>query len=158
MKRLIPLLVVVALFAGASALQAKDDAAGPPKKVEKSTRLTDADNKKTVALAAGTSFDIALKGNATTGFQWQVGKIEGDAVQQIGKDDYIPDKHPAGMTGVGGKAVFHFKAMKAAKTKIRLVYVRPWEKDAKPAQTTNYVVVIKAKDDKGKKPEPKPAN
>jgi len=135
MKRSILLLLVVALFAGYPVLEAKDDATAPRKKAEKSMRLTDADNKKTVAVAAGTAFDIALKGNATTGFQWQVGKIEGEAIRQNGKVDYVPDKHPERMVGFGGTFIFHFTLTKAAKAKIRLVYVRPWEKDKPPVQT-----------------------
>jgi predicted secreted protein len=103
-------------------------------------QVTVADNAKTVAVAVGKPFDVALKGNASTGFQWQVAKIDGDAVEQIAKEDYIFDKHPPRMVGVGGTFVFHFKAAKAAKTKIRLVYARPWEKDKPPAQTFEAVI------------------
>jgi predicted secreted protein len=141
MKRLILLVAIAAMSAGTPILQAKDPAAEPSKKkIEKSVRLTDADSKKTIKLAAGASFDIALKGNATTGFQWQVGKIEGDAVRQEGKVDYVSDKHPAKMVGFGGTFVFHFNVTKAAKTKIRLVYVRPWEKDTPPEKTFEVVI------------------
>jgi len=137
MKRLIPLVVIVVSFAGTPSLPAKDQVAAPSKnkKDEKSMRLTDADNKKTVKVAIGRSFDVALKGNATTGFQWQVGKLEGDGVRQKGKVEYVPDKHPEKMVGVGGTFFFHFDAVKAGKTKIRLVYVRPWEKKTPPAET-----------------------
>jgi inhibitor of cysteine peptidase len=105
------------------------------KKAEKIMQVTDADSGKTVAVAAGKSFDLVLKANATTGFQWQVKKIDGDAVEQVGKDDYIPDEHAPGIVGVGGRAVFHFKVTKGAKTKIELVYLRPWEKDTPPVKT-----------------------
>ena len=142
MKRLISLGVIAALFAAAPILRAADPilraddhVTAPPKKGEKSMRLTDADNNKTVKAAVGTPFDIALKGNATTGFQWQVDKIEGDAARQKGKVDYIPDKHAEGMTGYGGTFIFSFNAVKAGKTKIQLVYVRPWEKDKPPEKS-----------------------
>jgi len=137
MKRLIPLVVIVVSFAGTPSLPAKDQVAAPSKnkKDEKSMRLTDADNKKTVKLAIGKSFDVALKGNATTGYQWQVGKIEGDGVRQKGKVEYVPDKHPEKMVGFGGTFIFHFNVARGVKTKIRLVYVRPWEKDAPPEKT-----------------------
>jgi hypothetical protein len=39
------------------------------------------------------------------------------------------------MVGFGGTFIFHFNATKAAKTTIRLVYLRPWEKDKPPLQT-----------------------
>jgi predicted secreted protein len=135
MRRALPLVAIVALFAGTTISLAKDRAVPPPPKVDKTPRLTDADNKKTVALPVGSSFDVALKGNATTGFQWQLGKIEGGGVRQMGKVDYVPDKHPERMVGFGGTFIFHFDVVKVAKTKLRLVYVRPWEKDKSPEKT-----------------------
>ena len=39
------------------------------------------------------------------------------------------------MVGFGGTFIFHFNVVKATKTKIRLVYVRPWEKDKPPEKT-----------------------
>ena len=35
------------------------------------------------------------------------------------------------------------------KTAVALDYVRPWEKDIKPVQSTNFVVIVKAKKAKG---------
>jgi inhibitor of cysteine peptidase len=136
-KRIIPLLAIAVLATGNSMSYANDEAAAPSetKKVEKPMRLTDADNKKTVKLAVGKSFDVALKGNASTGFQWKVEKIEGDGIKQKGKVDYVPDKHPERMVGYGGTYVLHFNVAKAAKTKIRLAYVRPWEKDKPPEKS-----------------------
>ena len=131
MLRLIPLAALAALLLGTPILRAEDHA----KKDEKPMRLTDADNKKTVQVPAGTPFDIAIKGNATTGFQWKIDKIEGDGVQQTGKVDYVPNKHAPGMIGYGGTFIFHFNTMKTGQTKIRLVYVRPWEKDKPPEKT-----------------------
>jgi inhibitor of cysteine peptidase len=134
MKHLLLLAVFTALLA-VPALQPKDRVAAPFKKGKNSIQLTDADNKKTVKLPFGASFDIALKGNATTGYQWQIGKIEGDAVQQTGNVDYIPDKHLEQMVGFGGTFVFHFTIAKAARARIRLVYIRSWERDKPPEKT-----------------------
>jgi inhibitor of cysteine peptidase len=125
-------MILAVGFAMGPSLPAKESTSTPRKKSEKSRQLTEADNKKTVKLSAGASFDIALKGNATTGYQWQVVQIDGDAVQQTEKVDYIQEKHPEGVLGIGGTFVFHFKFAKAAKTKIRMVYARPWEKDKTP--------------------------
>ena len=44
------------------------------------------------------------------------------------------------------------------KTELGLDYVRSWEQGQKPAQTTNFVVVIKAKKGEGKKPAAQPGN
>jgi inhibitor of cysteine peptidase len=97
-------------------------------------QLTEADQGKTIQVPSGKPFDVALEGNPTTGYDWQVGKIEGDTVMQVGKMDYVPKKHPQGMVGVGGTCVFHFKVVKPGKTKIKLKYLRSWEKK-KPEKT-----------------------
>ena len=98
-------------------------------------QLTVADHGKTVKIDSGKSFDLVLEGNPSTGFQWQAAKIEGDSVMQVGKPDYTQKKHPERMVGVGGTYVFHFKVVKPGKTKIKLNYLRPWEKTTPPAKT-----------------------
>jgi inhibitor of cysteine peptidase len=140
MKRII--LLAAAAFAAMPLVQAAAQPTTPAKKDQKPARvrLSDADNKKTIKLAAGTSFDIALKGNASTGFQWQLAKIKGDAIRQTAKGDYVLDKHPERMVGFGGTFVFHFNVAKAEKTKIRLAYVRPWEKDKEPEKTFEVLI------------------
>ena len=128
MKQLI-LILVASMSFGVATIQAKD---GDAKTVKK---LTDADNGTTVKIAVDTPFDVALAGNATTGYGWKVEKISGDAVVQKGEMEYIVNKHPKRMVGVGGTSIFHFEVKKTAKTKIELVYVRPWEKDKPPVKT-----------------------
>jgi predicted secreted protein len=140
MKTLALIIVLATLPVGAPLPLAKDPAPPPGKKDEKVLRLTDADNKKTVKVAVGKSFDIALKGNPTTGYQWQVAKIEGDGILQKGKSEYLVDKHPDRMVGVGGTFVFHFNVTRAVKTTVQLVYVRPWEKDVAPEKTFELTV------------------
>jgi inhibitor of cysteine peptidase len=98
-------------------------------------QLTAADQGKTVKIATNKLFDIALEGNATTGFLWQVDKVDGDSVMQQGKPDYIQEKNTGMRVGAGGTFVFHFKVVKPGKTKIKLSYLRPWEKN-KPAEKT----------------------
>jgi inhibitor of cysteine peptidase len=124
-----------------------DETATPPGKPSagkrsKGIELTDADNGKTIKVAAGKSLTIALEGNPTTGYQWQTGKIDGASVRAEGKPEYAAKKHPAGMVGVGGSFVFRFKAVKPGKSEIKLVYLRPWEKDTPPAKS--FVVTIEA--------------
>jgi inhibitor of cysteine peptidase len=127
---------LVVLVAAVSDLRIASAANKTPKPLQ----VTDADNGKTVAVAVGRSFDVVLKGNASTGYQWKVDKIDGDGAEQVGKIDYVMDKNPQRMVGVGGRYVVHFKAVKAAKTKIRLAYVRPWEKDKPPEKTFSVAI------------------
>lgn len=140
MKRFVLPTAITAMLIVAAVARAVEPVAAPTKQGKKTMQIMDADNGKTIKMAVPTSFNVALKGNATTGFQWKLDKIDGDAVQQKGKTDYVPDKHKEGMTGSGGAFIFSFNVTKAAKTKIRLIYVRPWEKDTPPAKTYELVI------------------
>jgi predicted secreted protein len=135
MNRVVLPLIVAALLSAVDVLRADGTPAAPVEKAPKPKPLTEADNGKTVILPVGAKFDVVLKGNASTGFQWQLDNIDGAAVRQLGKVDYILDKNPKQMAGVGGKFVFHFKVTKAGKTKVGLAYFRPWEKNTRAEQT-----------------------
>jgi inhibitor of cysteine peptidase len=97
--------------------------------------LTEADRGKTIKLAVGQTASLSLEGNATTGFQWSVEKLEGDAIRQDGEAEYLLKKHTPGLVGVGGVYVFHFSAVKSGKALLKLIYARPWEKNTPPAKT-----------------------
>jgi inhibitor of cysteine peptidase len=141
MRRLFFLSALIALFSCAAAVQAKaGEPVGPRDKDTTVKQLTEADNGTTMKIAVGAKFDIALKGNATTGYQWKVAKIVGDAVVQKGEPDYVVEKRRKRMVGVGGTFLFHFEVKKAGKTKVELGYARPWEKDTPPVKT--FVVTI----------------
>lgn len=136
MKTMFLLTVTAAILFGVGTIQAKDgDMPIEKEKIKVVKQLTDADNGRTVKIAVGESFDIAVKGNATTGYMWKLEKIDGDAVAQKGEMEYVTDKHRRRMAGVGGTSIFHFEVKKAAKTKIELGYARPWEKDKKSEKT-----------------------
>jgi predicted secreted protein len=136
----------MSLMAG-DALLAKDadQAANAPKKNKTTTQLTDAHNGKTVAVGVGQSFDVVLRGNPTTGYEWRVDKIASRAVEQNGKADYTMDKRRRRMMGVGGTYTFHFDVKQAAKTKVRFVYARSWEKNTEPAKTFEAVIDSESK-------------
>ena len=111
---------------------------------------------KPITVKVGQEFKLTLQCNATTGYQWVLAMpVDEKLVKLLGNEYKRLDTK---LVGAGGDMVWTFQALAEGKTEIGLNYVRPWEKGAKPVQTTNYAVVIKAKDDKGKKPEPKQAN
>ena len=114
----------------------------PGKKKPKLLELTEADQGKIVKTAIGTLISVALAGNATTGYQWQVDKMQGNAVRENGKADYTQQKHDPELVGVGGTFLFHFKAAKAGSTKFKFVYVRPWETDKPPAKTFEVTIEV----------------
>jgi len=128
---LFPALAAIVLL-GVAALQAKDG------KVVK--KLGDADNGRTVKIAVDEPFAVALESNRTTGYGWTLQKIDGGAVVQKGKPEYVQKKHRKNMVGVGGTEIFHFEVKKAATTKIELVYVRAWEKDKPPVKSFSVTI------------------
>ncbi len=117
-------------------------------------KLDESFNGKTVSATVGQEIIIRLKGNATTGYSWVVGKIEGDALGQVGKVKYVSDQPPMpapgrgrGLmmhrVGGGGKYVFTFTATKAGTAKLTLEYRRGWEKNKPAAKTFTLNVKVK---------------
>jgi inhibitor of cysteine peptidase len=128
-----------------------------PEPAEKSIIIGEDSNGKTVAVEVERTFSVQLRGNPTTGYQWAMSKLEGEAVQPVGKGVYVPDKAPEKMVGVGGTFVFQFRAAKTGKAALAFAYARSWEKD-KPAEKTFTVTVeVKAATDllPGKASQPK---
>lgn len=122
-------------------------------------KLTAADNGKTAATEVGKTVVISLEGNITTGYRWQTAELSGKAVEPIGKPSYVTRPHQPGMVGVGGTFVFKFKAARPGKAAVKLVYVRPWEKDKPPERTfaaTIEVRAVKKQPPGGRSPGKKP--
>ena len=99
-----------------------------------------AQDSKPITVTAGHEFSVTLASNPTTGYSWALAKPLDAKLLTLVTNVYVrPDSR---LMGAGGKEVWTFKALAEGRTQIDLKYVRPWEKDAAPAQTTNFVVVI----------------
>jgi len=109
---------------------------------------------KPLAVTVGKEFKITLQYNASTGYQWVLAKPPDAKLVKLLSTDY--KRLDSKLAGAGGDMVWTFQALAEGKTQIGLDYVRPWERGQKPAQSTNFVVVIKAAKDAANKPEPKP--
>jgi Predicted secreted protein len=97
---------------------------------------------KVIEAQAGQNFTIILKGNATTGYQWQFAKPLDENIVQLISSKYLADKTK--LVGAGGKQVWIFKALKAGQTNISFKYVRSWEKNTPPQNEESFVIVIKS--------------
>jgi inhibitor of cysteine peptidase len=97
---------------------------------------------KVIEAQAGQNFTIILKGNATTGYQWQFAKPLDENIVQLISSKYLADKTK--LVGAGGKQVWIFKALKAGQTNISFKYVRSWEKNTAPQNEESFVIVIKS--------------
>ncbi len=131
---------VIAALVGVLSLYAVSCAADAPKSpsadAEKPMVLGRESNGKRVSVTVGQRVQVRLPGNATTGYLWELARIEGAAVEAVGKGEYVPDKPPGGkpLEGSGGVSVFTFRAVKPGVATLALEYKRPWEKDQPPAE------------------------
>lgn len=107
----------------------------------------------TVMLAPGSTLELSLDANPTTGFSWQLDEIP-TGLALTGEPTYVAiNDVPGGTlrTGAGGTQRWRFKVDAAAKDgdhgdgTLRLSYRRPWEKDVAPAKTYTANVQITAK-------------
>jgi len=106
--------------------------------------LNEADDGKTVEAAVGTRIFVRLRGNPTTGYQWQFAKKPDPALTPLGDAQYAPDRQAPVAIGAGGTFTFSFRAVRPGAATVRLVYVRPWEKDKPPEQTFTLAVQVVA--------------
>jgi inhibitor of cysteine peptidase len=105
---------------------------------QSSGNFTEADSGKTFTTAPGGTLDIRLKGNATTGYSWNVAACD-KAVIQLANSQYVPNQPH--LAGSGGVQHYTFKIVGKGRTMLKVTYQRVWEKDVPPAQTFELQVV-----------------
>ena len=104
------------------------------------TKITDADNGKQITVKSGDVVTVSLVSNPTTGYSWQVMKIDNAVLVQVGDPEYKQSPGTEGLVGAGGTETFRFKAVGTGETTLGLGYMRPWE-SLPPIET--YTVTIK---------------
>ena len=87
------------------------------------------DSAQTINISTNQTFIIALESNPTTGYSWQASYYE-SILELVGKSYETNEKANQSVVGAGGVEYFQFKALKAGKTEITLVYKRPWEEES----------------------------
>ncbi len=103
-------------------------------------KLDESANGTSVSLRAGQTLIIALKSNPTTGYDWQVDQAD-EKVVRVVKQDFQPASDPERL-GAPGQTVVEFQAVSAGTTTLRLIYVRPWEKDVEPQETFQVRITV----------------
>ena len=96
-----------------------------------SLKLDEGNSGSDVTLRAGQTFTVSLKGNPTTGYTWEVVECD-EQVLKLAGEDYTSSSD---RIGAGGTQTFTFTSSKPGTTTLKLVYRRPWEKDAEPLRT-----------------------
>lgn len=97
---------------------------------------------QTIEATAGTTFQIIIDSNPTTGYHWEiVGELDKSMVEFVSKD-YKSTSQP-GLAGGGGMDIWTFKAVSTGKTKITLGYYPPSNNPTDPAQTETFSIEVK---------------
>lgn len=96
---------------------------------------------KPIAATVGKEFKITLQGNPTTGYEWVLAKAPDQKLAKLLRSEF--KRLDSRLVGAGGDMVWTFQALAEGKTQMELNYIRSWEKGEKPAQTTNFVVLIR---------------
>lgn len=105
------------------------------------TKLSAADNGRTVEVKAGNQIVIALEGNPSTGYTWEAKDLDDSMFQQIGETEFKSGN--PGLVGAGGTLTLTFKALKSGSATLTLVYHRPWETNVEPQSAFAVTVTVK---------------
>jgi inhibitor of cysteine peptidase len=83
---------------------------------------------------------VNLASNPSTGYGWQVQRLDARILRQLNASEWVPDT--PGKLGGSGTEVLRFAAISQGQATLNLVYVRPWETDRAPAKTFSLEVKV----------------
>jgi len=92
-----------------------------------------------IALREGQRLMVALSGNPTTGYEWEVESEPSGILQRIEGPSY---RSSSSLIGAGGTFYFRYEAVAAGQGDLTFVYRRPWE-TAPPERTFSVRVVVR---------------
>ncbi len=105
------------------------------------TKLSVADNGKTVTIQTGDRLVITLDGNPSTGYTWEAKDLDISMFEQVGEARF--ESSNSNLVGAGGTLTLTFKALKAGASALALVYHRPWETGVEPLEIFTVNVTVK---------------
>jgi inhibitor of cysteine peptidase len=98
------------------------------------------DHGNAFSISQGEELTIRLPSNPTTGYLWEVLANDSTILKQKGGAVFVAD---ANRIGAGGQTSFLFVPCGIGSTRLKLAYLRPWEKEALPIQVFEVVVTVK---------------
>ncbi len=102
--------------------------------------ITKEDAGTTIEVGTGEKVLLALPGNPTTGYQWDLSTALAEGVlAPISGVDYLPD---GSGIGAGGTFFFRYEAVKAGVATLNLVYHRPWE-EGPPLDSFTATIIVR---------------
>lgn len=97
----------------------------------------------TIDLVAGQSVCITLPGNPTTGFVWQVAACPSVVKVELALESNKTAPQARPVCGRPCRTVVTITGVKAGQGTVRLIYARPWAKEAPPAKTKLLDITVK---------------
>ena len=101
--------------------------------------ISSADNQKEIKAKTGEIIELTIETQPSTGYSWQIASLS--CVEKYGESKIDAGTDVRRMGRVETEHIF-FKAVKAGSGYIDLKYVRPWEKDDKPAKSYKVSVIV----------------
>src|SRR5277367_4378823 len=98
------------------------------------------DNGREFTLDRGDALEITLPATSGTGYTWQAEPVAGGFVAQVGEPAFALD---SAMPGAAGHQVFHFGVHASGTGTLEMHYLRPWEKDSKPAKSFKIMLIVR---------------
>lgn len=93
----------------------------------------------TVHVKQGSTVNITLEGNPTTGYTWEVAPGGSGGLEQQGEPVFKADSNALGS---GGMMTLQFKAAQAGTTALKLIYHRTFEPNVAPLQTFEVTIIV----------------
>lgn len=121
------------------------NAVAAPSRDDVARQITGADNGTTVAVKAGTTISVALRGIPTAGYLWSV--VEAPAFLEAAGEDSGPTSEAQLQPGFSGGRhweVFFFRVTGEGEGVLRLEQRRPWEEDEPPADEFSVAIIAAA--------------
>jgi inhibitor of cysteine peptidase len=103
--------------------------------------LTEKNNGTTVNIRTGDTLEVQLKGNPTTGYNWELENKDLKILTMIGGPEYTSQNKES--IGSAGVFTLRFKSIATGQEPLKLIYHRSWEKDVAPLQTFEVSVAVK---------------
>jgi inhibitor of cysteine peptidase len=102
-------------------------------------RLSENDSGKTVEIHADDELELILPAKPTTGYIWEVNALDLNVLELSETNFIASDK----AIGAGGIEIIKFHPITMGKSKVKLIFHRPFEQNIPPLKTFDVTVIIK---------------
>ena len=138
------LMVAISLIGFATATAQTDM---QPKNSPNTVRVTIDQSDTNIQLHPGDKLEVTLPATFGTGYSWKVAKNAEGVLKQCGGPETAQGNqdrnHKESKAGRTEQQVFQFEASAEGTGQLELDYVRPWEKNAKPAKVFSLTVQVR---------------